>query len=221
VIHSPGGINQACDGSSHLTHSHTLWSHQSLQVEVSQQRQAAEHYLLHHTTNVPADNGPAALAFRLLRLGACVPTAGLLDLARCAWQPQLFRSFNPLLSDAACSRLQAGVLTWLQLCVLEDRLGRLVALAAAADAAAERGHAECRAMHALIKVRSWPVYLFGSWLTVQYCSHLSAYNEHVFREWLHSQTLCRVAAAVIGYRRPSRRAVDTSCISHTSVASRS
>lgn len=196
-------------------------SHQSLQVEVSQQRHAAEHYLLHHITHVPADNGLLALAFRLLRLGACAPTAGLLDLVRCAWQPQLFRSFNPLLSEDACSRLQAGVLTWLQLCVLEDRLGRLVALAAAADAAAERGHGECQAMHALIKVRPWLLYLFGSWLTVQYCSYLSAYNAHVFREWLHSQTLYQVAAAVLGYRRPSRRAVGTSCISHISVASRS
>jgi hypothetical protein len=124
-----------------------------LQVEVSQQRQAAELYLLHHTASVPADNGPAALAFRLLRLAACVPTAGLLDLLRCAWQPQLLRSFNPLLSDAACSRLQAGVLTWLQLCVLEDRLGRLVRLAAVTAAAAERGCGQCQAVQALIKVR--------------------------------------------------------------------
>jgi hypothetical protein len=56
-----------------------------------------------------------------------------LDLLRCIAQPQLqlLEQFNPFLSPAAAQQLRQGVLVWLQLCVLEDRLGRLVQLAAA------------------------------------------------------------------------------------------
>ncbi|PNH12759.1 hypothetical protein TSOC_000243 [Tetrabaena socialis] len=77
--------------------------------------------------------GPHGTSFRLLRLSGAAPSVGPLDLVRCAWQPQLLRAFNSFLSEEACAELHRGVLTWLELCVLEDRLGRLQLLAAAGD----------------------------------------------------------------------------------------
>ena len=43
------------------------------------------------------------------------------------------RLFNPFLSDDAVAVLHGGVSVWLQLCVLEDRLERLGALARLGD----------------------------------------------------------------------------------------
>ncbi|PNH12760.1 hypothetical protein TSOC_000242, partial [Tetrabaena socialis] len=105
----------------------------SLQAIVKQHRASAEAYLLRNVSSVPHTVGPHGTSFRLLRLSDAAPSVGPLDLARCAWQPQLLRAFNSFLSEEACAELHRGVLTWLELCVLEDRLGRLQLLAAAGD----------------------------------------------------------------------------------------
>jgi hypothetical protein len=70
-----------------------------------------------------------------LLVGSCVhPSPSATDLLRLAWGPESgFRSFNPFLSNKACGQLREGVLVWLQLCVLEDRLQRVMNLAAAGD----------------------------------------------------------------------------------------
>lgn len=93
------------------------------------QREEMETHLLQSVTSIPANVGTHGAQFRLLQASGDVPTAGLLDLVRFAWQPQLLMHFNPFLSEASCKSVQAGVLIWLQLCVLEDRLGRLQVLA--------------------------------------------------------------------------------------------
>jgi hypothetical protein len=62
------------------------------------------------------------------------PSPSPTDLLRRAWGPASgFRSFNPFLSDKACGQLREGVLVWLQLCVLEDRLERVMSLARAGE----------------------------------------------------------------------------------------
>jgi hypothetical protein len=43
----------------------------------------------------------------------------------------LLHEFNPFLSDESAASLRSAICTWLQLCVLEDRLERLMALAKA------------------------------------------------------------------------------------------
>lgn len=94
----------------------------------------AEAYLLKHLARVPASLGPHGSSFRMLRTGGAAGSAGLLDIMRAACGPaSQLRAFNPFLSGASCDRLQQGIRTWLQLCVLEDRLGRLAALAAAGN----------------------------------------------------------------------------------------
>lgn len=102
-----------------------------LQADVLLKRKQTQQYLLHHLWHIPPEVGPPAASFRLLRASSAVPDASLLDLLCCAWQPELMLEFNPFLSTAALSRLHEGVLTWLQLCVLEDKLARLVQYAEA------------------------------------------------------------------------------------------
>jgi hypothetical protein len=96
-----------------------------MQAEVSSKRQLLQQHLLHHLSHIPTSTGPPAASFRLLQLSGAAPAAALLDLLPCAWQPQLLLQFNPFLSAAAVARLHRAVLVWLQLCVLEDKLGRL------------------------------------------------------------------------------------------------
>jgi hypothetical protein len=83
---------------------------------------------------------------------AAAPAAAPLDLLHAATQPQLLLDLNPFLDPAACARLHRGLLLWLQLCVLQDRLGRLVALAEAAEGAAAGAEGGQVQVIALIKV---------------------------------------------------------------------
>ena len=83
---------------------------------------------------MPQSVGSRGVSLRLLRAAAAAAEAGPLDLMRVAVRPELVAEFNPFLSPEAAQELQRRVLTWLQLCVLEDRLGRVEALAAAREA---------------------------------------------------------------------------------------
>lgn len=103
----------------------------ALQAEAQAKRRSVEQYLLQHIAHVPDAVGPAGGCFRLLRAGHLAPTPVLLDLLRCCVDQQLLRELNPFLSPAAAATLQAACLLWGQLCVLEDRLQRLVQLLAA------------------------------------------------------------------------------------------
>ena len=64
-----------------------------------------------------------------MRLCGMAPEPSLSDLARAAFQPPAeLLAFNPFLSKAALVHLQQGARVWLQLCVLSDRLSRLLTL---------------------------------------------------------------------------------------------
>ena len=105
------------------------------QADVIQKLMQVEDYLLEHVSSIPGTLGPPATTFRLMRSAGLAPTASLLDLMSAAWQPARILEFNPFLSKAACERLHEGVLVWLQLCVLEDRLNRVKKLVQAGNGA--------------------------------------------------------------------------------------
>ncbi|KAG2441624.1 hypothetical protein HXX76_003244 [Chlamydomonas incerta] len=102
-----------------------------LKVPTTARRRELEVHLLRQLELVPVTVGCHGTSLRLLRAAAAAAEAGPLDLMRLAVRPLLVCEFNPFLSPEAVQELQRRVLTWLQLCVLEDRLGRLEALAAA------------------------------------------------------------------------------------------
>jgi len=105
-----------------------------LQGKVSSKRMAAEAFILQHVRAIPESVGPPGHAFRLQVLSAAQPAAAPSDLMSLAWGPlDKLTAFNPFLEGDACGQLRDGVLLWLQLCVLEDRLERLQQLAVAGD----------------------------------------------------------------------------------------
>jgi hypothetical protein len=63
-------------------------------------------------------------AQRILRVAGRVPTAVAADLAKIAVDPSMIASFNPMIKDKSC--LLESISIWLQLCVYEDKLTRLL-----------------------------------------------------------------------------------------------
>ncbi|KAG2492053.1 hypothetical protein HYH03_009551 [Edaphochlamys debaryana] len=132
-----------------------------VKAEVSERRAAAEAFLLRHASAVPEDVGCHGAAFRLLRLSSAAPSAGPLDLLVAAWRPEVLRQYNPFLSDQAVAGLREGVLTWLALCVLEDRLGRLEALAEAGE------EYRVQLVQELLVRRVWDLRVHPEWLVFE------------------------------------------------------
>mmetsp|Transcript_13081 Transcript_13081/g.38023 ORF Transcript_13081/g.38023 Transcript_13081/m.38023 type:complete len:815 (+) Transcript_13081:3697-6141(+) len=100
-------------------------------AQVQDLRTGTEEYVLESLNHIP-DKAHHSRSFRLLRYANDAARPSLLDMLRCAAQPhtssKYMRTFNPYLTDQSCARLWEGVLVWLQLCVLEDKLERLSAL---------------------------------------------------------------------------------------------
>eukprot|EP00798_Chlamydomonas_sp_ICE-L_P016735 gene16735-23007_t len=104
----------------------------SSQELVTQKRKKIEQYLLQSLHGVPEiqstrdGNCSIRRSFRMLRSADGAAAAGLLDLVEAALHaPDHLLNFNPFLSEQSCQVLHQAILTWLQLCVLEDRLKRL------------------------------------------------------------------------------------------------
>ncbi|KAG2494611.1 hypothetical protein HYH03_007376 [Edaphochlamys debaryana] len=144
-----------------LDRSQLLPALQRIKAEACERRAAAEAFLLRHTSAVPEDVGCHGAAFRLLRLSGAAPSAGPLDLLVAAWRPEVLRQYNPFLSEGAVAGLREGVLTWLALCVLEDRLGRLEALAEAGE------EYRVQLVQELLIRRVWDVRAHPQWLVFE------------------------------------------------------
>jgi hypothetical protein len=102
-------------------------------TKIKIRRAALEAFLLRHLHTVPEDVGCHGSSFRMLRAAGLQPTATAVDLLRAACRRELLKQFNPFLSAASVEQLWQGVLVWLQLCVMEDRLTRVLLLAAAGE----------------------------------------------------------------------------------------
>ena len=63
-------------------------------------------------------------AQRILRVAGRVPTAVAADLAKIVVDPIMIATFNPMIKDK--TRLLESISIWLQLCVYEDKLARLL-----------------------------------------------------------------------------------------------
>ena len=99
---------------------------------MEEQREEVEAYLLHAVSTVPDSLAIHGSSFRMARLSGAVASVSKRDLLRLALPqegPRLLGHLNPFLSAAARSKLVQAALVWMQLCVLEDRLGRLGRLA--------------------------------------------------------------------------------------------
>ncbi|CAM9681753.1 unnamed protein product, partial [Ectocarpus sp. 8 AP-2014] len=101
--------------------------HQALrvqQIKVSSMEQLVSSFVLRALNTFGADGH--AVARHMERFARLLPTAGVVDLPPIVWENERIRQFNPFLTGSACSELIDAVVAWLRLCVLQDKLGRLV-----------------------------------------------------------------------------------------------
>lgn len=64
-------------------------------------------------------------ALRFLKIGNVIPYVNHRDLATLACFRQKLSLFNPMLSTKACKTIHEAIITWLELCVLDDKLAFL------------------------------------------------------------------------------------------------
>ena len=99
-------------------------------------------------------------AFRLKRNVNLVPIPSISDLAKLAFAPDGLQAFNPFLSERASQVIHDGTFQWLQLCVLEDKVHRMLDLAKnEAKSALERELEDTG--------RAWSVKDFPEWLVFE------------------------------------------------------
>ena len=84
-------------------------------------------YLFRHLGSVPHSGGWHATGFGMLKAAALVATPTLADLVVAGYRPGILMQLNPFLTKKAAKELHRAALHWMQLCVLEDKLDRLLA----------------------------------------------------------------------------------------------
>lgn len=158
AYHSIPAARLACNITEIVVGISKLWE------DVKYSRETLQNFILNSTMHIPKDviltsSGWHGPAFRLFKLSNLVPTVGLSDLLPLALNTAVFQDFNPFLSAKACDCLQDSVLLWLQLCVLEDKLGRL------ASSCKEQNQE--RLISELLVVRTWDVRSNVEWLVME------------------------------------------------------
>lgn len=66
-----------------------------------------------------------AVSWHLHRVAGLHPNATLPDIPPTLWEKNNIRHFNPFLSDNAVKTILEGAISWLRLCVLDDKLRRM------------------------------------------------------------------------------------------------
>lgn len=90
-------------------------------------RSKLEAAILTALNDIPVGQHKQRLGFRARRAGNDVPIASTRDLVSTSFGAAQLRDFNQFLSDSSVVRLRAAILQWMELCVLEDRLERILA----------------------------------------------------------------------------------------------
>lgn len=91
--------------------------------DVSLIRQHLEKFLLRALSTFGTDWH--ATSWHMQRHAALLPTASVEDLPPMLWEKERIRHYNPFLSETASTGIAEAVVSWLRLCVLEDKLDRL------------------------------------------------------------------------------------------------
>ena len=90
---------------------------------ISGMRELVEEFLV--KVHVDFGDDVRAVSFHIQRVAGLRPTMTLEDLPPFLWEGERIRAFNPFLSKAASKSVSEAVLSWLRLCVLEDKFERL------------------------------------------------------------------------------------------------
>ena len=100
-----------------------------LKTQASNLLLKVEDYLLNALNKKPLDCSHwHDNAHEMLRNVGIVPSATIADLAKISFMPSLIEDFNPMLNQKAREVVVKSIIIWLQLCVYEDKLTRLISL---------------------------------------------------------------------------------------------
>jgi hypothetical protein len=130
---------------------------QDLKVRCKTARQGLEVKILAAVSHVPSHQTSSFLRFSLRRSGNLEPQIATRDLARCSTSPETLKEFNPSLTPNDINYIHGEILHWLELCVLEDKLERMVIMAQS------RNHLDLERELKDID-RTWDIRKFPSWL---------------------------------------------------------
>ena len=124
------GVHQALPTKvlSKHTRQNILGDVQRHRIIVVNERERIETHLLKAIDSV-SGCGPEVTVFRILKSTHAVASMNVQDMMRIALSAESVLVFNPFYSRNACARIRADVLLWLQLCVLEDKLHRIIQFA--------------------------------------------------------------------------------------------
>lgn len=129
---------------------------------VQDARKRVEEYALTSIATVPDSVGQLACAFRMQRLVGVTPAPLLVDLARASWNKAVVAACNPFLSSNGHTTIREAALLWGKLCVLEDKLCRLVPLLASTSS-----DAPDLIQQELESRRVWSTHDHPRWLTFE------------------------------------------------------
>jgi hypothetical protein len=127
--------------------------------DVEKNRELAEKYALAMLTASAKDK---CVKHNLFHLVHRVPSATVADLIRSSFDKAVVPQLNPFLSQNARKQLDSVILHFLKLCVLEDKLKRLVS-----HASTKSKDSNHRILQELNSVRSWNVADHPSWLAFE------------------------------------------------------
>lgn len=151
------------------------------QLTIAGVRAQLEASLLTQVDRVPSEHHWHAPGFNMRRAANLQPRATLRDLARAACDLSRLRVLNPFLSDAALTRVHAHILLWLRLCVVEDKLARMLAHASTGN----RRELEREAMQAC---RPWSMTEHPHWLVFEVEQRMQIRREqHTMARFLLNQ----------------------------------
>ena len=159
---------------------HTLLEQMQTELAAAtMKRVAAQAYLMDAAAAEPAAEASeplrrAAAAVRLRRASGALPPPSLPQLARVLLDPDAaLPAISPLLASSAVdkSRFKSTTRTWMQLCVLEDKLTRLTRMAAAAVAADGDADASASVCADIVRelrtTRKWDAAEHPEWLAFE------------------------------------------------------
>lgn len=136
-------------------------------TSISRERGEREALIVARLLALPVDSEHArdhAVGHALRRASNEAPTPTRRDLVRASFSSGLLRAFNPFLTELGVERVQAAIIDWMELCVLEDRLERIVALLADEDGGASSRDVAVRELRTH---RTWDSAAHPQWLAFE------------------------------------------------------
>eukprot|EP01036_Dinobryon_divergens_P022332 gene22332-30577_t len=129
-------------------------------ISVSAALQGIEDFLLAAINTIPKNcSALQTIRYRLMKASNQLPTVNKRELMQIALDFPLLHVLNPFLSQKAEIELKAAIVYWLKLCVLQDKIGRLILYASSKNNA--------QMISELQVVRLWDVNNHMEWLVFE------------------------------------------------------